>query len=28
LLNLKNTPMPAVLKALETAFKKQIHLGD
>ncbi|PUV24030.1 FecR family protein [Sphingobacterium athyrii] len=28
LLNLKNTPMPAVLQALETAFKKQIHLGD
>ncbi len=28
LLKLKNTPMPAVLQALETAFKKQIHLGD
>ncbi|WP_312329405.1 FecR domain-containing protein [Sphingobacterium sp.] len=28
LLNLKNTPMPAVLQALEIAFKEQIHLGD
>lgn len=28
LLNLKNTPMPAVLQALEIAFQKQIHLGD
>ncbi|MDR3007071.1 MAG: FecR domain-containing protein [Sphingobacterium sp.] len=28
LLNLKNTPMPAVLRALETAFKHHIHIGD
>ena len=28
LLNLKNTPMPAVLRALETAFKHPIHIGD
>lgn len=28
LLNLKNTPMPALLRALETAFKHQIHIGD
>ncbi len=28
LLNLKNTPMSALILGLETAFKKQIHLGD
>jgi transmembrane sensor len=28
LLNLKNTPMPDVLQALETVFNRQIHIGD